>query len=330
MSLPFRRAASPGLVLQARPLPRLTCSNRTSTTSHGSRGFHIWADTIGAAAQGLHGMHEAGLPWMVTIPLAALAVNTTVRFPLQYYAHRLRQKREALGPLVSAWNYRHASNVDATKEGASLQTMRLAMKSERRIYKTWGVQRYKSFFNLAGIIPFLTVSEAVRRLSGAPLGLAGITLQGDPAVMTQHYDPSLSTGGWLWFEDLTAMDPIFGLPVLCFATLVCTVTYALPLAQIRRFLSLTKPEGPQPIMVRVRTVLGRLMLLSTTIPLIAANLPSAVFVYWLCSFVLSLANTVILQRWFPAKGSKLASPKSLPPRRRVPFLLEGGQDLPRK
>mgnify|MGYP001806958877 CR=1 FL=1 len=42
--------------------------------------------------------------------------------------------------------------------------------------------------------------------------------------------PSLTTGGALWFSDLTSPDPYFGLPLMCTAVTLAMVEYGINLA----------------------------------------------------------------------------------------------------
>lgn len=50
-----------------------------------------------------------------------------------------------------------------------------------------------------------------------------------PASVHGPQLPSLTTGGALWFTDLTLPDPYFGLPILCSAVTLAMVQYGINL-----------------------------------------------------------------------------------------------------
>ncbi|KPM39148.1 hypothetical protein AK830_g7404 [Neonectria ditissima] len=297
------------------------------------RGLHIGAfagEVIQSTADAFSWVHaSAGMPWYLAIPLLAVGVNVTLRFPVQLYVAKLRARRGELNPLVVAWARRHTNTIAREQSHLPERILKLRMagsieKSRRRIYRDWGVQRWKGFAPLLGILPFVTISEALRRKCGAPLGWisqsvglsnpqsAGSNL--GPA--SGMFDPSLVDGGCLWFMDLTSADPYYGLPVICTSILVWNTWGRMSKDYIRALLSLQADETQVVTLTRLQKVLGRVMLMMPIFPLLFADLPSAIFLYWVASFGLSGVNEAVLNRLVPKEDQKLTGeqkrPSSLP------------------
>ncbi|KAI9158662.1 Mitochondrial inner membrane protein COX18 [Paramyrothecium foliicola] len=310
--------------------PSLAASRKGITSR---RNFHIGAaagDVVRWTAEGLSSLHGMGLPWYLCIPLTAVCVNFTLRLPLQYYTRRLVFKQIELNPLVTAWASRHQAATPKTEprfEG--MRDMRIAGKIEKsrsRIYKAWGVQRWKVWTPLLGLFPFVLVSESLRRLSGAPVGALSQTLgfnnarasPSDSADSSGLFDASLEQGGGLWFTDLTVMDPYFALPVLCSAILARNSWFRMPTERLRSLLSLDSPNAPEPPIAKIRKAFGRALLAVPFFPLIFADMPSAIFLYWATAFSLTQVNELILDKWFllPKKTVE----KRPPVRQVLPFL----------
>ncbi|KAF4978504.1 hypothetical protein FZEAL_5124 [Fusarium zealandicum] len=327
MSLIHRTACS--LAPHARPfLPATAAATRraipstlsSSSPCSGRRSFHLAStvgDTIRMTADAFSWVHvNAGIPWYVTIPLLAVGVNATFRFPLQLYTARVRSKRDQLLPLLMVWTRRHskAGGPDLTPERVKrLRTAGSTEKSRRRIYKNWGVQRWKSMTPLLGMLPFITISEALRQKCGAPVGwISNSVGLGSPDSATSNlasasslFDQSLVDGGCLWFADLSSMDPYYGLPLICSSILAWNIWGRMTIDHIRALLSI-QPDPSNPITLgRLQKLLGRTMMLVPLFPVLFADLPSAIFLYWGFSFALTNVNDAILGRLIPKKPTRL-------------------------
>lgn len=319
-----------------------TPSYLTTSQPHSKRRLHL--STVGDAviltADTISAIHNAGVPWYLSIPLVALGVNFTFRLPIQYYTRRLVIRRNELNPLVSAWSSRHAASVprgaEADVERAErlwrLRVAGLTEKSRRRIYKTWGVQRWKTLAPFLSMAPFVVVSEALRRLCGAPMGwishqigLAGVDkLSATLSDTSGLFNADLAQGGCLWFIDLTVMDPYHALPLACSALLARTSWARLSKDQLRALVSLDGSSAtPKTPMVRIQTGIGRALLLIPLFPMLFADLPSAIFLYWAATFALNDVNETILQRLVPKRTPKFKMVRRVPPT--LPYL-RGNQD----
>ncbi|KAG6012111.1 hypothetical protein E4U43_007938 [Claviceps pusilla] len=342
------------------PVTRTTRSPITpSSRSSAPRRLHLSAvgEAVVLTADGISAVHNAGIPWYLSIPIVALGVNLTFRLPIQHYTRRLVVRRNELTPLISAWTSRHAASVSLSSRASAsgsaqgggsdperlrgLRVAGLTEKSRRRIYKTWGVQRWKTLAPFLSMVPFVVVSEALRRLCGAPTGwishqiglasmadssVAGVTTLSDTSGL---FDAQLAQGGCLWFVDLTAMDPYYLLPLTCSALLARTSWGRLSRDQLGALLSLDGPSSssasssPSPSgtispMVRIQRSVGRVLLLMPLLPILFADLPSAIFLYWATTFALNDVNESILQRLVPKRTPRLKLVRRVPPA--LPYL----------
>ncbi|KJZ80163.1 hypothetical protein HIM_00013 [Hirsutella minnesotensis 3608] len=286
----------------------------------GRRQLHLSSigDGITWTAESLSSIHAAGVPWLVTIPLVAVGVNFTLRLPVQYYLRQLAFKRKELEPLVKAWVIRHRNETlfrDEFRAEARwrLRVARLTGLSQKRIYKSWGCQRWKSSLVLLSFAPLIVISESLRRLCGAPLGMItrhfGLGSSGPEAAssLSAWADRSLADGGVLWFVDLTAADPYMALPTICTLLLAYQVKQNMSLAQMRNYLSLDLTKKNLTVTARLQESLGRFILVTPLLPLLFSNLPSAIFVYWASSSALNLVNASILDRLLTRPTTKLKS-----------------------
>ncbi|POR37995.1 Mitochondrial inner membrane protein COX18 [Tolypocladium paradoxum] len=330
-----------GLAPLARVTPtRASAANRLQGRR---RQFHLSAvgDAVIWTADGISSIHAAGVPWYLSIPLVAVGVNVSFRLPVQHYTRRLVGRRNELNPLVAAWGSRHAATVPRGRDEAAERVWRLRVAgltetSRRRIYKAWGVQRWKTLAPFLSMLPFVVVSEALRRLCGAPMGWIGHRLglanaeriSSALADSSGLVDQSLAQGGCLWFADLTAMDPYYVLPLLCSALLARTSWGRLSKDQLRALLTIDASKTPKTPMSRVQTAIGRTLLLVPLLPLVFADLPSAIFLYWATAFGLNDVNESILERLVPKRTPKLKAVQKAPAA--LPYLRGTDPGVPTK
>lgn len=333
----FRRiAAAPAPHIRISLIHHRLCKSRlhkqpSTPIVQGRRNFHVGSsigEVVRATAESISWVHSIGVPWYITIPLVAIGVNVTVRLPLQYYAHSLRVRRNELSPLVTAWNLRHSLRMadslkTSSKNSRQLQLLRATMQSSRRIYKNWRIQQYKGFAPLLGAFPFVVVSEALRRQCGAPMGWFShsIGLGGEGPKLL--FEESLTNGGLLWFTNLTSMDPYLTLPLLC--TGILGYTYWSKLSKNHLKALLTAGVHPEVVLTPWQKVFGRVLLVVPFFPMVFSDLPSAIFLYWACTFSLTAINARILERWVPTKPSSLKANLKRPNAR--PYLIGRKYDV---
>lgn len=255
------------------------------------RHFSLWqtfTDVSTFTAESIAQVHQTGLPWYVTIPLVAAGINFSVRLPLQWYHRILHNRRAKVQPFVEAWGYRHHHEVakDHFVLGEKVRNYEKAKrlgKSRKRIYKTFHCQYWKSVIPLLGSIPFLTISDSLRRLSGLT---EPYTLTDNPVLI----DPSITEGGLAWFTDLTAQDPFLILPAACSAVLASSIYRGVDQKTLKEYLI----GRDRPLRTGFGDVIRRITFFIPIVPLLLFQNPAAMFLYWLTTFSLSHFNTFIL------------------------------------
>ncbi|OAA74810.1 mitochondrial export translocase Oxa2 [Akanthomyces lecanii RCEF 1005] len=290
---------------------RLGISPPSSCRQQQRRAFINEALTplVDSTAHVFTSIHNAGVPWYLTIPLVALGINLSVRLPMQLYMQSLDRKRSAIKPLVVAWSVRHAGRpFPGPLERKKMHVAKETEKSRKRLYKAWGVPLWKQFIPLSSMLPFVIVSEALRRLSGVSMfdSAAAAAAAGTGAgsevvaqVSATALDSSLQTGGCLWFTDLIATDPYMGLPFLCSGLLAANLFSRMGIKQWRD----TIMERPSVDTASQRLLRGllRLTIFVPLMPLCFTYLPASVFLYWAANFAFQLVNVNFVRRVLPER-----------------------------
>ncbi|KAK4455108.1 mitochondrial inner membrane protein OXA1L [Podospora aff. communis PSN243] len=279
-----------------------------------------------------------GTPWYLTIPLIALSINLVTRFPLSIYARRVAVRRAKLTPLFQAWAIKHARDITFEPKFAVSQKARHAEIASRtkqtgkRIFKAWGVQRFKDFSPLGFFPVWLLGIESIRRLCGGPRGLIGtlvlgpdeatttatgdaISASSDPAdaasvaeitqdIVSSGADPSLATGGCLWFPDLMVADPLHILPLALSAVLVLHI---LPKSQagIQRVFGLDRTSNQVVESQNPQRLTRAFLIMAVAIGPVTMDLPAALHLYWLSSATLTLIQTEVLAKLMPIPKQKV-------------------------
>lgn len=189
------------------------------------------------------------------------------------------------------------------------QALLKAMNKKRvELYKRWGCGMWKNFLGFVQLPVFLSVMEALRRMSGSREGILGMlpgtnavvntpgavdgVLTGDGLVVEALRIPvetSLATEGMLWFPDLLAADPHLVLPFALSATILLNVFGG------TRGQDLALPTWQ----MRMKRGIGFVALLIGPIML---HVPSALLVYWISSSGLAFIQAMILERVMPIKA----------------------------
>lgn len=197
---------------------------------------------LGATLQTLHSL---GAPWWLSIILLTIGV------------------RSLLLPLT----------VRQVKSIRGLQELKPELDEIRALHKGEPKKQQEETMKLYG----------ERKVS--PLGGCLPALVQLPIFLVLYYTikefetlESFRTGGLFWFQDLTAADPYFILPVFYVATMMASQEVT-----IRR----TNPEQKQ-IMRIMPLVFGSFLAFS--------GFPSGLFVYWVASNTITLCQNLILYR----------------------------------
>ncbi|XP_022107123.1 mitochondrial inner membrane protein COX18-like isoform X2 [Acanthaster planci] len=223
-----------------------------------------------------------GLPWWASLVLSTFLLRATLTFPLGIYSQYIRAKVERLQPDIVAMA-KHAF-VRRFAERARLEgwSEKRAEKAVMGLVKHYSKELFirdnchpakGSILFLVQFPLWLCLSLALRNMSGA---FAGNIYQ-DPASVV----PSLSTEGTLWFTDLTMADPIYILPVLVGLFNLCNI----------EIMALHN----NPVSQRQRYITNLLRGLSLVMIPIAAQVPTAMTLYWASSAFYGLGQNILLK-----------------------------------
>ena len=213
---------------------------------------------LGATLQELHSL---GAPWWLSIMLLTIGVRTLL-FPLTVRQVKSMRGVQELKPDLDRIRERHKDDPKKQQE----ETMKLY--GERKVNP------------LNGCLPALVQL---------------------PIFLVLYYTikefeklESFRTGGLFWFQDLTAADPFFILPIFYVATMMAAQEVT-----IRR----TDPQ--QKGLMRAMPIVFGLFLAF-------GGFPSGLFVYWVTSNVITLCQNLILYRNVPPTAPK-AEPETEAP-----------------
>lgn len=163
----------------------------------------------------------------------------------------------------------------------------------------------------------------------ADLMQAGAPLPGSDMLDTVAHtvaESSLTTGGALWFPDLTVPDPWHVLPLTLSAVLVLNL-WPKTVAQRQAIFNLdvdggngpstvTSPRAgtaPMPTLgIKGRLSLQRgLLVVSFLVGPLTMNLPAALHLYWITSSAVSLVTAKLLTRLYPVGGNAVEACKGI-------------------
>ena len=233
-------------------------------------------------------------------------------------------------------------------------------KTSKRIYKEWGLQQWRMQGSLFSLPFWLVAIESIRRLCGGPRGLIGtlvfgkkeaidngnvvsatasasnpaevissmdvatiegVTAPGITDIAIGAADPTLATGGCLWFPNLMESDPLHILPCLLSAMLVVNILSGtkgnrLALfglqdqkAEVDTTSASSKAASKQStasVESPVRRGLQRgLIILSLMVGPATLDLPAALHLYWLSSAGFSYLLHEGLRRLIPTTTTSL-------------------------
>lgn len=285
-----KRALSPSINISTVFL-QLPASYRSFHVSPQSRFLEAGVATAHALFEGVHA--STGLPWVYSLPFAALTIRSTVILPLSIYARRITQKQISLAPLVNSWQHvlRKQTMAEAGHLGPQVAQDKLLWHMRRKrseIYNRWGCQLWKTMLPLVQLPVWLTAIEAVRAMCGTRAGLLGMIMRSDndlDAVATGiEKEASFATEGALWFQDLLVPDPQLILPFMLSGAVLLNLTNA--------------RSGPNQAAWQRRLQTSFKIVALALVPL-TLDVPSAMMVYWISSSMLAYVQAVVLDKVMP-------------------------------
>ncbi|CZR69367.1 related to COX18 Protein required for activity of mitochondrial cytochrome oxidase [Phialocephala subalpina] len=294
---------------------------QTNRSFHASPKPQFLAEAITASHSALQAVHSlSGLPWALSLPLFALVLRTTLVLPISIFQRRAAQKQVQLQPLIQSWNHvlRKETMAEYGNLGPSVVEKALMGKMRKKrseVYGRWGCGMWRNWVGLLQMPIFLSVMEAIRKMTGSREGILGMFTSsadnlvegsggGDDLasamgeVLRIPVETSLATEGMLWFPDLLVADPQLVLPFVLSGTILWNVfggTKGQDLALPSWHMRMKRGIG------FVGLLIGPIML----------HVPSALLVYWISSSSLALLQAMILERVMPIRPP----PKACVPKR---------------
>ena len=211
----------------------------------------IFAPLTGALGWGLEYIHEQGAPWWLSIAILTIIVRT-VLFPLTIRQVKSMRAMQDLKPDMDRIRAQYKDNRQRQQE----EIMKL--------YQERQVNPFGSCFPLLIQMPIFIAMFYVIRSFG-------------------DTHPSFTSGGILWFQDLSAYDPFYILPVLSAVTMLAASEIT------------SKHIDPQQRWImRILPVVFTVFLLT---------FPAGLFMYWITSNLVTLGQNYVIYNYGPGKRS---------------------------
>jgi YidC/Oxa1 family membrane protein insertase len=211
----------------------------------------VFSPLTSALGWALEYVHAQGAPWWLSIALLTIVVRT-ILFPLTIRQVKSMRAMQDLKPDMDRIRAQYRDNRQRQQE----EIMKLYQERE--------VNPFGSCFPLVVQMPiFITMFYVIRSF-------------GDT-------HPSFTSGGILWFQDLSARDPVYILPVLSALTMLAASEIT------------SKHIDPQQRWIM------RILPVAFTIFLL--NFPAGLFMYWITSNCVTLVQNYVIYNYGPGKKS---------------------------
>ena len=244
------------------------------------------------------------LPWHFAIPIAALAVRTSL-LPFMIYSHLLDKRRQNAIPLEAAW--RHAWRRRATRENPDVDVAHIegiidvqSKEAFPGIRRSLFAQPWKGLVNWMHIPVWLAMTDTLRRMCGvndSPFKLlfaflasggeyANVNTPVDATALVP-FEPSLASEGALWFHDLLQPDVYPVLPCIYSISLFMNLHYNIK----RDRKGMASSDGWQ--LLRLASLFSGCFVWA---------IPNGILLYWISSSTCALGYNILLQQLIPTKG----------------------------
>ena len=209
----------------------------------------VFAPLTGALGWALEYIHAQGAPWWLSIAILTVVVRT-ILFPLTIRQVKSMRAMQDLKPDMDRIRAQYRDNRQRQQE----EIMKL--------YQERQVNPFGSCFPLLIQMPIFIGMYYVIRSFG-------------------DTHPSFTSGGILWFQDLSAYDPFYILPVLSAVTMLAASEIT------------SKHIDPQQ-----RWIMRTLPVVFTIFLL---TFPAGLFMYWITSNLVTLVQNYVIYNYGPGK-----------------------------
>jgi len=215
----------------------------------------VFAPLTNLLGSGLEFFYSLGVPWWLSIAILTVIVRSLL-FPLTVRQVKSMRAMQDLKPEMDKLRAKYKDNRQKQQE----ELMKL--------YQERKVNPFGSCFPLLVQMPIFIAMFYVIRTFG-------------------DTHPSFTSGGILWFQDLSAHDPYYVLPVLSAVTMLAASEIT------------SKSIDPQQRwMMRVLPVVFTVFLL---------NFPAGLFMYWITSNLVTLVQNYVIYNHGPGRKSSTAA-----------------------
>ena len=218
--------------------------------------------------------HEGplGAPWWISIALLTVVVRS-ILFPLTIKQVKNMRAMQDLRPEMERIRAQYSNN---------------RQKQQEEIMKLYQERKVNP---LGGCLPILVQMPVFIGIFYVIRQFGGYTVGGRTVPPTE---PSFHDGGILWFQNLSAADPIHLLPIISALTMLAATEIT------------AKNIHPQ------QRWLMRLLPIGITIFLF--NFPAGLFVYWITSNLVTLVQNYVIYQHGPGRRPPGWEPQSIFPR----------------
>jgi YidC/Oxa1 family membrane protein insertase len=219
----------------------------------------VFAPLTNLLGSGLEFFHSYGAPWWLSIALLTVIVRSLL-FPLTVRQVKSMRAMQDLKPEMDKIRAKYKDNRQKQQE----EIMKL--------YQDRKVNPFGSCFPLLVQMPiFITMFYVIRNFGST--------------------HESFSTGGLLWFQNLSVHDPYYILPVLSAVTMLAASE-----------ITAKSVDPQQRWLMRILPVVFTIFLL---------NFPAGLFMYWIPSNLVTLVQNYVIYHHGPGrKGSNKADAQS--------------------
>jgi YidC/Oxa1 family membrane protein insertase len=221
--------------------------------------FSPIVDVLGAVLLYFH--NTLGAPWWLSIALLTVVIRTLL-FPLTVKQVKSMRAMQDLKPEMDRIRAQYRDNRQKQQE----ETMKLYQ--ERRVNPLGGCLPI-----LVQMPIFIGIFYVIREFGGYRIG---------DKVVPPKFE-SFHEGGILWFQNLSAPDPFYLLPIISALTMLAATEIT------------AKNVDPQ------QRWLMRLLPIGITVFLF--NFPAGLFVYWITSNLVTLSQNYIIYHHGPGRRS---------------------------
>ncbi|EAW08044.1 putative mitochondrial export translocase Oxa2 [Aspergillus clavatus NRRL 1] len=308
-----------------RPLLRSphTAGNRVAQQKrhfHPTRPSPFINEVLEVSSGFIHGVHSiSGLPWVMSIPLTALIVRTTVAMPLQIYTKMQARKERDIVPLIYSWKKHYQDQIkkriDTSNDTPILPRdarRELAAKvkdKKKELHKRWNVPRFWKPVGFLQIPIWISVMESLRAMSGNNKGLVPYLLSltepttAEPSTALHlAVEPSLATEGALWFPDLLAGDPTGILPAALTLSILLNIRAGWTAPRLSELADLPRIEIAQNLAMRSLRLLVQVLALNIGASSYIYEMPSALMIYWISSTNIATLQTLLLDKFIVSES----------------------------